>query len=97
VIVRLMGEGQYRIDEGLAERLNALDSEATEALERGDEAALGRLLAQMADAVREAGERLPDEDLSPSDGIVPPADLSLDEARKLFSDEGLIPDLPAPA
>jgi hypothetical protein len=27
--------------------------------------------------------------------IVPPDDLSLEEARELFSGEGLIPDLPA--
>ena len=41
------------------------------------------------------GEQLDDADLSPSDGIVPPDDLSLDEARELFEGEGLIPDLPA--
>ena len=36
----------------------------------------------------------PDEDLSASDLIIPPSDLTLEETRKLFSDEGLIPDLP---
>jgi hypothetical protein len=40
------------------------------------------------------GARLPDEDLSPSEAIVPPDDLSLEEARELFEGEGLIPDLP---
>ena len=39
--------------------------------------------------------RVPDDDLSASEGIVPPDDLSLDEARQLFEGEGLIPDLPA--
>ena len=96
MIVRLMGEGQYRIDEALAEKLNALDGEAAAALERGDEAALSSLLTQMADSVRASGDRLPDADLSPSDAIVPPPDLSLEEARALFTEEGLIPDLPAP-
>jgi hypothetical protein len=48
----------------------------------------------MASTVRDRGERLDDADLTPSDGIVPPDDLSLDEARDLFSGEGLIPDLP---
>ena len=97
MIVRLMGEGQYRIDEALAERLNSLDSEAMAALEAGDESALAGLLTRMGDAVREGGERLPDDNLSPSDAIVPPPDLTLDEARQLFTEEGLIPDLPAPA
>jgi len=44
--------------------------------------------------VRDTGERLDDADLAPSDLIVPPDDLSLDEARELFAGDGLIPDLP---
>ena len=94
MIVRVMGEGQYRVDEGLADRLNELDNEAEAALERGDEDGLRRLLEQLAQAVRDQGERLDDADLSASDAIVPPSDLSLEEARELFSGEGLIPDLP---
>jgi hypothetical protein len=95
VIVRIMGEGQYRVDEGLSGRLNELDDEAEAALERGDEEELHRLLEHLAQTVRDEGERLDDADLSASDAIVPPADLSLEEARELFSGEGLIPDLPA--
>jgi hypothetical protein len=95
VIVRVMGEGQYRVDESLAGRLNELDNEAEAALERGDEDGLRRLLEQLAQTVRDRGERLDDADLSASDAIVPPSDLSLEEARELFSGDGLIPDLPA--
>jgi hypothetical protein len=94
VIVRLMGEGQYRIDDTLREGLNELDDQAAKAVEQGDEESLHRLLALMAQNVREHGQRLPDGDLSASDLIIPPDDLSLDEARELFSGEGLIPDLP---
>ena len=48
----------------------------------------------MAEAVRTNGARLQDEDLSSSEGIIPPQDLSLEEARRLFEGEGLIPDFP---
>jgi hypothetical protein len=95
VIVRLMHEGQYRVEDRDLEGLNALDDQALQAVEAGDEEQLQRLLGQMGDAVRERGERLPDEELSVSDLVIPPPDLSLDEARELFSGEGLIPDLPA--
>ena len=95
MIVRVMGEGQYRVEDGLAGRLNELDNEAEAALERGDERELQRLLEQLAQTVRDEGERLDDADLSASDAIVPPSDLSLAEARELFSGDGLIPDLPA--
>jgi len=96
VIVRLMGEGQYRVDDSVLASLNELDAEAARAVEQGDEEGVRRLLATMASSVRERGERLPDDDLSASDAIVPPEDLSLDEARQLFDGEGLIPDLPHP-
>jgi hypothetical protein len=94
VIVRVMGEGQYRVDDTLAGRLNELDDQAEAAVERGDEEGLQRLLEQLAQTVRDEGQRLDDADLSPSDAVVPPTDLTLDEAKELFSDEGLIPDLP---
>lgn len=94
MIVRLMGEGQFRLDDSAAARLNEIDNAAVAALERGDEAGFRERLGELAAAVR-AGERLIDANLSPSDLIVPPEDLSLEEARELFSGDGLIPDLPA--
>ena len=48
----------------------------------------------LGEAAAELTNQLPDEYLSPSEGIIPPDDLTLDEARELFEDEGLIPDLP---
>jgi hypothetical protein len=94
MIVRLMGEGQFRVEADVLEGLQQLDDEAGQAIEQGDEESLRRLLGTMATTVRERGERLPDDDLSASDAIIPPEDLSLDEARELFEGEGLIPDLP---
>jgi PspAA-like protein len=95
VIVRLMGEGQFEVDDEVAKGLNDLDEKAGDAVERGDEEQLRVLLDRMAEAVRTNGSRVPDDDLRGSDAIVPPEDLSLDEARQLFEDEGLIPDLPS--
>jgi hypothetical protein len=43
--------------------------------------------------VRSGGAKLADEDLRPSDAIIPPEDLSLDEARELLTNEGFIPDI----
>jgi hypothetical protein len=94
VIVRLMGEGQYRVDDGLLKPLNELDDRAQTALEANDEPALDDVLNAMWQLVRDRGEPLPDEDLSASDLIIPPSDLTLEETRRLFTEEGLIPDLP---
>jgi hypothetical protein len=91
-----MGEGQYEVDDEVAKGLNDLDEQAGRAIEAGNEDQLTQLLRRMAEAVRTNGARLADEDLSPSEAVIPPDDLSLEEARRLFEEngEGLIPDLP---
>jgi hypothetical protein len=94
VIVRLMNQGQYRVGDELLARLDELDDEAVAALEREDEEELDARLEEMWKLVEAQGEALPPEDLHPSDVIIPPSDLTLDETRELFSDSGLIPDLP---
>ena len=94
MIVRLMNEAQYRVDDSLLERLNALDDQASAALEANNETELDQRLEEMFELVRSEGERLADDDLSPSDIVIPPSDLTLEETRKLMTDEGLIPDLP---
>jgi chromosome condensin MukBEF complex kleisin-like MukF subunit len=94
VIVRVMGEGQWRVDDGLASKLNELDEEVAKAVEAGDQNALTAKLRELAEAVKGGGSKLADDDLLPSDAIVPPDDLTLDEARELLEGEGLIPDLP---
>jgi hypothetical protein len=95
VIVRLLGEGQYRVDDSVLARLNELDAQVEQAIQAGDERALWAGLQALGAAVRENGEKLADEELAPSDAVVPPEDLSLDEARELMQDEGFIPDVPA--
>jgi len=50
-------------------------------------------LQALAEEVRSHGSRLSDEELTPSDAVIPPEDLSLDEARELLSDDGFIPDV----
>jgi hypothetical protein len=95
VIVRLSGEGQYRVADGLVQRLNELDERAQAAVDENDEPELDRRLDEMWELVRRDGEPLPEDDLSPSDFVIPPSDLTLEETKRLFSEAGLIPDVPA--
>jgi hypothetical protein len=91
VIVRILGEGQFRVDDSTAAELNRLDTELESAVEHSDEdrftATLGSLLAQ----VRANGAPLPADILEASDLILPHEDSSMAEVRKLLTDEGLIP------
>ena len=93
--MRLMGEGQYRIDDGIREKLNELDDAAIAALEANDEPRLDGCLDEMWVLVRSQGSPLAAEELVESDVLIPPSDLTLEETRELFSEDGLVPDVPA--
>ena len=92
MIVRISTEGQYRLPEADAERLNALDNEAVAAVEAGDEDRFHEVFEDMLALVRSDGAPLGDDELEESDVILPPPDLSFVEAGVQFTGDGLIPD-----
>jgi hypothetical protein len=92
VIVRISGEDQFRLPDADAERLNELDNRAVAAAEQGDEPGFRELWAQMLALIEADGDRLTDDELVESDVILPPRDLTFEEAREEFTGEGLIPD-----
>jgi hypothetical protein len=91
VIVRIATEGQYELTESDAEVLGELDNQAVASCESGDEEQFKQAFAELIEFVRKNGQRLPDEALEPSDVIIPPPDVSFEEARAEFTGEGLIP------
>ncbi|HEV3376782.1 MAG TPA: hypothetical protein VG126_05840 [Thermoleophilaceae bacterium] len=92
MIVRISGEGQFRLPDEDAERLNELDNQAVAAVEQGDEAEFQELWEQMLDLVASDGNALDDDELVESDVILPPRDVTFEEACGEFTGEGLIPD-----
>jgi len=92
VIVRIMGEGQYRLPEDVHGRVNELDNAVVAAVEQDDEDAFHMAFEELLDVIRTGGEHLGDEELETSEVIVPPADTSMAEAAAEFSGDGLIPD-----
>jgi hypothetical protein len=90
MIVRISGEDQFRLPDG-DDELAKLDDAVLAALNAGDEAAFASTFASLLDHVR-SGERVGDDELEPSDLILPPADLTFAEAGREFNSEGLIPD-----
>ena len=92
MIVRISGEGQFRLPDGNADRLNELDDRAVGAVESGDETGFRELWEQMLELVTSDGSALDDDELVESDVILPPRDISFEEAQAEFTGEGLIPD-----
>jgi hypothetical protein len=91
VIVRILGEGQFKVDDDATAELNRLDTQLESAVNHNDEAAFTAALAGLLDQVRALGSPLPPDTLEASDLILPHQDSSMDEVRKLLTDEGLIP------
>jgi hypothetical protein len=92
VIVRISGEDQYRLPDADAAGLNELDNAVVELVEGGREDGFADAFAALLDYVRQHGEPIGDDELEGSDLILPPSDLTFEEAGSEFSGEGLIPE-----
>jgi hypothetical protein len=92
MIVRISGEGQYRLSDSDSERLNELENSVVAIVEGASEDGFTDAFGALLDYVRTQGTPLDDDDLDPSDVILPPSDLSFAEAGEEFTGEGLIPD-----
>lgn len=91
MIVRISGEGQYSVDDAALDGLNQLDGEIEQALEAGDEQAFRGSLTALLAEVRKTGAPVAEDDIVPSDLLLPHAEATLDEVRELLGEEGLIP------
>ena len=91
MIVRILGEGQLRVDDAATDELNVLDAALEKAVNAGDEQAFRPALAALLDRVRSLGSPLAEDAIEPSDLILPYADAGLADVRDMLTDGGLIP------
>ncbi len=82
MIVRILSEDQYRIDESHMPAIAKLDNELLEAVHKDDHAHFHSLLTQMIELIRQHGQPLPIDELTTSDLIVPAPDMTLAESKK---------------
>ena len=92
MIVRISGEGQYRLSDDALTRVNELDNAVVDAAQTGDDDRFTAAFRGLLELVRTEGEVLAGDDLSTSDVILPPPDTTLEQAAETFTGEGLIPD-----
>ncbi|MBM2826301.1 MAG: hypothetical protein HW403_365 [Dehalococcoidia bacterium] len=90
MIVRILTEGQYRLQDSAQGQLNDLDNRMVQAVASGNREEYQRLLSQMLELIR-SGEVVPVEELIGSDIVFPSPDTTFDEAKGIFIGEGLIP------
>ena len=91
MIVRILGEGQVDVSDRELAALNELDDALQRTIDGGNDEEFSQALTALLSRVREVGRPLPDDEIVPSDLVLPSADASLAEVRELLGDEGLIP------
>jgi hypothetical protein len=91
MIVRISNEAQYELSDDDVAELNELDNAAVACCECDDEPGFHAAFEKLLAFVRSRGRPVEDDDLRGSDLILPPTDVSLEEAKAEFSGEGLIP------
>ncbi|HWC87386.1 MAG TPA: hypothetical protein VG388_12670 [Solirubrobacteraceae bacterium] len=92
MIIRISTEGQYELPESSVAALNELDNQAVAACQEADEDSFHAAYGRMLEFVREKGRPVDEDHLGGSDLILPPPDVSLEEAQEEFTGDGLIPE-----
>src|SRR5215208_2273660 len=90
-IVRIMGQGQFMIDNKI---LKKIDNSIVQLVsnDRTDNTEFKKRLTELTDIVEKNSKQLDPKEIVQSDIILPSTDLSIDEAKRLFQGEGVVPE-----
>jgi hypothetical protein len=91
MIIRILGEGQFDFPDDALDGLNVLDTRLEIAIALHDDAAFGIVLRRLLREVHALGTPVPEEEIVPSDLVLPPEDAGLDEVSMFLADDGLVP------
>ncbi len=89
MIVRILGEEQYRLDDAHLPAITKLDNDLEKAAAQDDAGQFSALLNQLVDFIRAQGQVVPYEELATSQLLIPPPDMHMAEARKYFEENEL--------
>ena len=90
MIVRILGEGQFRVGDDAATKLTALDKDLDAAVRDDEQAPFAAALHAAVALVRAEGTPLAADEIVTADYILPFSDATVDEVRTLLAD-GTIP------
>jgi len=93
-IVRIMGQGQFMIDNKILKKLDQIDNSIVQLVsnDRTDNTEFKKRLSELTDIVEKNSKQLDPKEIVQSDIILPSTDLSIEEAKRLFQGEGVVPE-----
>ena len=101
VIIRIAGQGQFKVNSEILDKINEIDNSIVDLIEnvslgssdhKVTQKELQSKLTEMKNLITSNGEPIDDKEIVESDVIVPDSDLSIEEASKIFKEEGIISD-----
>lgn len=92
MIVRILGIGQFKLDDRHLDSLNKVDNNIVEHVSKENQKEFRKDLIKLISIIKEKGKPLDTAEIIPSEIIVPPEDISFAEAKLIFSSPGLIKD-----
>jgi hypothetical protein len=104
IIVRLSGQGQFKIHRDLLNKVNDIDNSIVDLFEgidsnvsfndaKAKQKELKEKVMQIIHLIKENGKPIDNKEIIQSDLIIPSADISFDEAKKIFRGEGIIDNI----
>ena len=92
IIVRVMGHGQFRVGNRTAKKITKIDNELIKIIElrKEGEKKYSRIVLDVLGLVKKDGVPIEHNEFIQSDIIVPGADISIEEAKNLFTDQHLL-------
>ncbi len=91
MIVRIMTEGQFEVSEDVVAKLNEIDGELEAAVAADDNGKFRDAVRRIHEIVAANGKPVEGDGFPVSDAILPDPELSIDEARWMLKEDGLIP------
>ena len=102
IIVRISGQGQYKIDRDIHNKIDEIDNSIVDIFEntgsatadqdinfKEGEKQLRDKLTQIVNIVTTKGTKVDDKEIAESTIIIPNSDISFDDAKKIFRGEGI--------
>jgi hypothetical protein len=107
IIVRVSGQGQFKVNKETMNKINEIDNEIVDMIENSNSSSSSSSsrnktqqekefrgkMDQLVKLITVEGKRLDDKEIKQSNIIVPDPDISIEQAKKIFKDEGIIPDI----
>jgi hypothetical protein len=101
VIIRISGQGQFKVTSEILDKINKIDNSIVDLIEnisldssdrKLTQKELQSKLTEMKNLITSNGQPINDKEIVESDVIVPDSDISIEEATKIFKEEGIISD-----